>query len=339
MPACFSDHSPILLEIDFAKFKRGLGFWKFNNSLLKDNEYVEMIKNLIKRIVYQYAYQNDPNLYAINESLDLYNQFLSVQTPESLQTLDISINSELFFDTLLMEIRGATIKYSSEKKKKNKAQEQLLLHDIELLENQYQSNINIGGEYINELNEKREALEQIYKHEAEGAYVRSRAKYKLEGEKPSKMFCSLEKYNAVQRFVPQLLVEDENGTEKIINEQSDVENEIRRYYKCLFENKDCAESGSIESFLGNCRDTIPKLSEYQKTKMEGELSLEEISRYLKKCKNNVAPGSSGFTFDFYKFFWRDLKHFIKRAVDFSFEHNRHSVSQRLGIVSIIPKGE
>ena len=52
---CFSDHSPIVLEIDFSRFTRGKGFWKFNNSLLKDETYLELNKNLIKRIVCQYA--------------------------------------------------------------------------------------------------------------------------------------------------------------------------------------------------------------------------------------------------------------------------------------------
>ena len=109
LPACFSDHSPVLLEVDFAKFKRGRGFWKFNNSLLKDTKYVEMIKNLIKKVVFQYSSNNYENV-----ENDLI-QFLSVQSPESLQTLNLSINPELFLDTLLMEVRGATIKYSAKK--------------------------------------------------------------------------------------------------------------------------------------------------------------------------------------------------------------------------------
>ena len=73
--------------------------------------------------------------------------------------------------------------------------------------------------------------------------------------------------------------------------------------------------------------------------MEGNITLDEMLKYLKKCKNNVAPGSTGFTFDFYKLFWRDLKQFIIKSVEYSFENNRLSVSQRLGIISIIPKGE
>ena len=238
-----------------------------------------------------------------------------------------------------MEVRGATIKYSAEKKRNNKAKEQLLMNDIEILEKQLQNDPNIGEDLVNEMNEKREALENIFKHEVEGAYIRSRVKYKLEGEKPSKMFCSLEKHNGMQRFVPQLFVEGKDGTEQLINEQGKVEKEIREYYVGLFRNKDFVNGGSIESFLDDSRNSMPKLSNSQKTMMEGKISLNEMTKYLKKCKNNVAPGSSGFTFDFYKFFWRDLKQFIIRAVDFSFENNRLSVSQRLGIISIIPKGD
>ena len=50
LQACYSDNSPILLDRDFSKFIRGKGFWKFNNSLLKDSEYLEIIKGLIKRV-------------------------------------------------------------------------------------------------------------------------------------------------------------------------------------------------------------------------------------------------------------------------------------------------
>ena len=170
-----------------------------------------------------------------------------------------------------------------------------------------------------ELNTKKEAFEDLIKHEAEGAFVRSRVKYKLEGEKPSKLFCSLEKHNGVQRYVPQLLVEDEQGHEILINEQEEVEAEISRFYEDLFRNKDNPEAASIGSFLGASCDSLPRLSETQKSNMEGKVTLEEMTNYLKKCKNNVAPGSSGFSFDFYKFFWRDLKYFVINAVDYAFE--------------------
>ena len=48
--AAFStDHSPILITLSkINEFDRGKGFWKFNNSLKKNEDYVETIKNVIK---------------------------------------------------------------------------------------------------------------------------------------------------------------------------------------------------------------------------------------------------------------------------------------------------
>ena len=34
-----------------------------------------------------------------------------------------------------------------------------------------------------------------------------------------------------------------------------------------------------------------------------------------------------------------MKHFVSRAVDYAFDNNRLAVSQSIGIISIIPKGE
>ena len=73
--------------------------------------------------------------------------------------------------------------------------------------------------------------------------------------------------------------------------------------------------------------------------MEAKITLEEMTNCLKKTKNNVSPGSSGFTNEFYKFFWKDIKHFVVNAVEYAFNNNRLSVTQNLGIISIIPKGE
>ena len=133
---------------------------------------------------------------------------------------------------------------------------------MEILEFQLQnsriSNVNLQAE----LDSKKIELEEIIKNEAEGAFVRSRAQYKLEGEKPSKLFCSLEKHNGVQRYVPQVLVDQGNGHEALIKEQSKVEGEIFRFYKDLFSNKDDQiQSQSIETFLGRCSQGIPKLSD------------------------------------------------------------------------------
>ena len=56
-------------------------------------------------------------------------------------------------------------------------------------------------------------------------------------------------------------------------------------------------------------------------------------------RNNVAPGSSGYTGDFYKLFWRDIKQFFLSSANYSFETGSLSVSQKLGILVLLPKGQ
>ena len=116
---------------------------------------------------------------------------MSVQNPETLQTLPLKINPELFLDTLLMEIRRDSILFSAEKKRNRLAEEQILINDIEILETQAQNSIDPVNITSAELDRKRQALEKIYNYQAQGAYIRSRAAYKMDGERPTKMFCSL----------------------------------------------------------------------------------------------------------------------------------------------------
>lgn len=100
------------------EFLKGKGFWKFNNSLLKDKEYVYLIKEKIKNVKQQYAcpVYNLENIETIDDNI----QFI--------------ISDQSFLDTLLMEIRGKSISYSTYKKKKTTEREKQLEQEILLLE-------------------------------------------------------------------------------------------------------------------------------------------------------------------------------------------------------------
>ena len=115
-------------------------------------------------------------------------------------------------------------------------------------------------------------------------------------------------------------------------------NESVRYYSNLYSNHDQNINQSIETFLGNSAQTLPKLSPSDTSAMEGHVTVDEMTRYLKKTKNNAAPGSSGFTGDFYKFFWINIKYFVVNSVNYSFDIGTLSIQQRLGIITLLPKG-
>ena len=51
-PGYESDHSIITLKIELLNtIARGPGFWKFNNKLLRDREYIKMVKKELNIIV------------------------------------------------------------------------------------------------------------------------------------------------------------------------------------------------------------------------------------------------------------------------------------------------
>ena len=49
-----SDHSLVIMRMNFTNHERGRGYWKFNNSLLYDNIYVNKVKKCITETVDEY---------------------------------------------------------------------------------------------------------------------------------------------------------------------------------------------------------------------------------------------------------------------------------------------
>ena len=47
IPSILSDHSFVTLEIEIEKLIRGPGYWKFNNKLLEDKEFIDEMNKLI----------------------------------------------------------------------------------------------------------------------------------------------------------------------------------------------------------------------------------------------------------------------------------------------------
>ncbi len=50
LPGLYSDHSILKIEIGISESTRGKGFWKFNNLLLHDDNYVKELKRLLKNV-------------------------------------------------------------------------------------------------------------------------------------------------------------------------------------------------------------------------------------------------------------------------------------------------
>ena len=101
-PCYRTDHSIVQMTLDTCKFVKGKGIWKFNCSLLKNTEYINMINSLI---------DSEEKFYSV---LVYSHEYLNI-----LKDPDVCfrINDAQFLEVLLLKIRGETIKFAAKLKR------------------------------------------------------------------------------------------------------------------------------------------------------------------------------------------------------------------------------
>ena len=155
-----TDHRAFYMTINTQQFERGTGYWKLNNSLLQESEYVQKI----------------------NEELDACIKSTREKTPEQK------------WETIKKRIKTASIKYSRNKSQQDK----IVISQLSEIVDEYESRLPLP-EYENQLLEStKEELEDKTMERIKGVMFRSKAKWYEQGEKNTKYFFSLEKakYNA-----------------------------------------------------------------------------------------------------------------------------------------------
>ena len=296
-PGNSSDHSIITITLDLLDtLKRGKGYWKFNNDLLNDKDYVELIKDTIQDI------QENTNME----------------------------NKNTLWEFTKCQIRSKTILYAGQKAKKNKKIELKMLDRITELENNLEDKNNNYEEYL----QLKAEWEHMLAKKNNGIMIRSKAKWVEEGERNSKYFLNLEKRNYNSTCIKKLV----DANDKEITDLSEIIEEQKSFYETLYTSK---YKNSIPTEINNDfflkSQDIPKLKEHDKLLCEETLTLPECTSALKQLANNKSPGIDGFSTNFYKFFWIDIKILLYESYVYSFQNNLLTNEQRIGILNLLPK--
>ena len=80
-----------------------------------------------------------------------------------------------------------------------------------------------------------------------------------------------------------------------------------------------------------------RLDRDSKASCEGLVTVSECLGVLKTKESNKSPGSDGFPAEFYKVFWNDISVLIVNSINCSFQKGQLSVTQRQGIIALLPK--
>ena len=137
------------------------GFWKFNNSLLDDEDFTSEIRESLPNFKDKYADLDDLGLK---------------------------------WDLIKMEIRGFTIKYSKIKAKNKRNEEATLQNKVNEPMQKCEKNRS-NKRILNELYATKWRLQTIRRQKTKGAILRSKARCHEFGERNSRYFFNLEKRN------------------------------------------------------------------------------------------------------------------------------------------------
>ena len=191
---------------------------------------------------------------------------------------------------------------------------------------------NLREDNLQELKNQKLELTELRQTKVKGGVIRSQATNLLEGEKPTKYFCSLETHNYLSKNIPRL----ETSEGHILTDQKYILKEAESFYKKLYSNKDDPLSEiNLKEYL---KDTnLPKLTDNESKLLEGDITMSELTKALKNMKNNKSPGTDGFSSKFFKVFWKKIGIFVMQSVNHSYNIGELSLIQRQGIITLIPK--
>jgi exonuclease III len=317
LPKYKSDHAPVNVIINTSMEEHGKGYWKFNNSLLRDHDFVKLIKKEILNI---------KTLYAASP----YNpDFISVCPCKN---LIFTISDQLFWEMLLVQLRGRIISYASSKKRKNNELEKSLEEKIQKLDEEMKNNPITVRTHLDTLEQLNLELEDIRNNKIRGTMVRSRARWHELGEKPTSYFCNLENRNHINKKIVELKTDDDT----LITGRKEILQAQKLFYENLYTSK-IEEIDDAIFFEKLKPEDIPGLSEEEKNRIEGQITYNELLEALKRSKNDKSPGLDGYTSEFFKFFWIDIGHFLLRSINFAYTNNTMSITQKQGVITCLPK--
>ena len=159
-----TDHRAIYMVINMLPYERGTGYWKFNNSLLRDQDFLISMEQEIQN--------------TINSS--------GQKTPIEI------------WETVKSRIKKTSIDYS----KKKSSEDKIVIGQLSEIVNEYEERLPLTKEETHLLDETKADLEEKLMERTKGIIFRSKVKWQEEGEKNTKYFFSLEKarYNSKTCF-------------------------------------------------------------------------------------------------------------------------------------------
>ena len=122
---------------------------------------------------------------------------------------------------------------------------------------------------------------------------------------------------------------------RLIDKREDILKELLTFYESLYsENQQCCEKDCCD-FIRTL--SLPSINEAKLFECEKPITDNECQQAILQLANNKSPSFDGFSTEFYKTFWTEIKSLFMECLDFSKLTNQLSESQYEGVITLLLK--
>lgn len=274
VPFAKSDHDVVLVEIEPCPYSKGPGYWKMNNNLLKDPAYVEMINEILSKVV-----------------ADCRN----------------IVNPQVLWDYCKAQVKAASITYG--KRKAIESRTELSIIECKLKRLRENLLLNASDKLKEQYDKLESQFDKLTEMEAKGAQVRAKVQWIEKGENNTRFFLTLERAKQLKKSILKLKGDTDN---EYFTQLDDIMFKLSEYYRHLYEKKIQFKPESLDQYLEGTE--LPSLNDELSLMCEGELTEAECAAVLRKMNNDSSPGIDGLGPGFYKVFWTRISLLVNESL-------------------------
>ena len=295
-----ADHKLITLEICPRAAQTGFSYWKFNCALLTNQTCKEMIKRRITEIRQDNVAPN--------------------------------ISKQMLLETVLCVLRGDIISFATFCKKQKKKR----LDDIQQRISDLEQSVNksVADEHI--LEELKSEMNEMIDEWTSKNMFHAKVRWRQGAERATKYFHSVVKCRKYNYFSSIVLKHTSNGQSS--SETKDILKECKVYFSAMYRaNQDREDSSAKDNRTNNFLSLVNQIDDMQKATCDVTFTEDEIRTALFRMKNGSSPGPSGYTAEFFKCFWQELKTMVMEAINEIFMTGKMKSSLKESITVLLPK--
>uniref|UniRef100_H2MR45 Reverse transcriptase domain-containing protein n=1 Tax=Oryzias latipes TaxID=8090 RepID=H2MR45_ORYLA len=296
-----SDHAPVYLDLNIKETTPTTTRWRFPSYIIIDKHYKKRMEEELKL----YFDENDNS----------------------------EKNPEFLWEAAKAYIRGSTISYIANKKKKLLLEQNQLEKDLKAVEMAHKSNPTKNN--LIKAQAVRAALNSVLNEKASRSLFSQKQRLYEYGNKPSKYLARILNQKDTQNTIG--AIRDSKGTKHY--DRHSISSVFVSFYKSLYKSENVSTKEDMDRYFSQIK--LPTLSEEQQEILGRPIEEKEILKAISLMHSGKSPGPDGFPVEWFKAFKDRIVPYLLRTYNYSFNtaHRLPETMTQANICLILKKGK